>query len=30
MVVDGAINGRTFLAYVRQILGPTLKAGTSW
>lgn len=27
MVVDGAINGRTFLAYVHQILAPTLKAG---
>jgi transposase len=26
LVVDGAINGRTFLAYVRQILVPTLKA----
>jgi transposase len=25
MVVDGAINGRTFRAYVEQILAPTLK-----
>jgi hypothetical protein len=27
MVVDGAINGELFLAYVQQILLPTLKAG---
>jgi transposase len=27
MVVDGAINGELFLAYVEQILLPTLKAG---
>jgi transposase len=27
MVVDGSINGELFLAYVRQILLPTLKAG---
>lgn len=26
-VVDGAINGETFVAYVRQQLAPTLKAG---
>ena len=27
MVVDGPINGVIFLAYVRQVLVPTLKAG---
>ena len=27
MVVDGAINGELFLAYVEQVLLPTLKAG---
>jgi len=27
MVVDGAINGELFLAYVKQILLPTLQAG---
>jgi len=27
MVVDGAINGELFLAYVKQILLPTLRAG---
>jgi len=27
MVIDGAINGQTFLAYVRQILAPTLSPG---
>ena len=27
MVVDGAMNGPLFLAYLRQILVPTLRAG---
>jgi transposase len=27
MVIDGAINGQTFLAYVQQILVPTLSSG---
>jgi transposase len=27
MVVDGAMNGRTFLTYVRKLLAPTLSAG---
>jgi hypothetical protein len=27
-VVDGAINGRVFLAYIRQQLAPTLRRGT--
>jgi transposase len=27
MVIDGPINGETFLAYVRQVLVPTLSSG---
>jgi hypothetical protein len=27
MVMDGAMNGLAFLAYIEQILGPTLKPG---
>ena len=27
LVIDGAINGEAFLAYVRQVLVPTLRAG---
>ena len=27
MVLDGAIHGAAFLAYVEQVLGPTLKPG---
>lgn len=27
MLIDGAINGESFLAYVRQVLVPTLRAG---
>src|SRR6516164_8093961 len=27
MVIEGAMNGRAFLAYIEQILGPTLKRG---
>lgn len=29
-VIDGAINGPTFLAYVQQQLVPTLRPGISW
>ena len=28
-VLDGAVNGELFVAYVQQVLVPTLKAGTS-
>ena len=28
-VYDGAMNGNVFLAYVKQVLIPTLQAGTS-
>jgi len=27
MVIDGPINGESFLAYVRQVLAPTLRSG---
>lgn len=27
MLIDGAINGESFLAYVRQVLVPTLRPG---
>jgi transposase len=27
MVIEGAMNGPAFLAYIEQILGPTLKRG---
>ena len=27
MVIEGAMNGAAFLAYIEQILGPTLKRG---
>lgn len=30
LVIDGAMNGELFLAYVQQQLAPTLRAATSW
>ena len=30
MLIKGAMNGESFLAYVKQGLAPTLKRGTLW